>query len=58
MEPALRLTVVGLLIALDQNVMFLTIGFVLVGALGLSLYLILLVRLFRATGTGPALLAA
>lgn len=50
MEPALRLLVVALLIMFDQQAMFLTVGFVLVGAVGLTLYLILLLRLFRRNG--------
>jgi O-antigen/teichoic acid export membrane protein len=50
MEPLLRLSVVALLIVSGQGAMFLTVGFVVVGATGLTLYSILLLRMFRRIG--------
>ena len=50
MEPLLRLSVVTLLIVAGKGAMFLTVGFVVVGATGLTLYSILLLRMFRRVG--------
>lgn len=50
MEPLLRLAVVVLLIVVGGDAAFLTVGFVVVAAIGLVLYLFLLYRLFRRIG--------
>jgi O-antigen/teichoic acid export membrane protein len=50
MEPSLRLGVVALLIIFDGNARFLTVGFLLVGAFGVLLFLYLLRRLFHRIG--------
>jgi O-antigen/teichoic acid export membrane protein len=50
LTPLFRLTVVALLIAQDQDVVFLAVGYVATGLLGLTLYAPLLTRVLRQHG--------
>jgi len=50
LEPLLRLAVVVLLVLGDRDSSFLAAGYVVAGAAGLSLYLVLLRRMFRRVG--------
>lgn len=50
LEPGLRLAVAVALVATDGGVLFLTLGYVLAGLLGLVIYSALLVRLLRQLG--------
>jgi O-antigen/teichoic acid export membrane protein len=50
MEPTLRLVVVVLLLMFDGDAQFLVVGFLLVGAFGVGLFLLLLQRLFHRIG--------
>ncbi len=50
LEPVLRLAVVLLLVVGDRSPSFLAVGYVLAAGIGLLLYLVLLVRLFKRIG--------
>lgn len=53
LNPVMRLAVVGLLIATDQDAKFLAIGYVVSGAIGLVVYGVLFARLLRREGIVP-----
>lgn len=53
LNPALRLAVVGLLIATGQGAEFLAAGYVAVGAIGVGVYVVLFWRLLRRLGILP-----
>lgn len=53
LSPALRLSVVGLLIAGGQDAGFLALGYVVTGFLGVALYGVLFLRLLRRVGVWP-----